>query len=268
MLLAFLPAMARADRIHLENGNVFDDVVLVSETPVKVRFLVGSGEMSLPASWIERIERAPGALEEYLLRSRDLAEQEQPQAEQYLALARWARLQGLRHAFRDSLLTAAELEPDLEGLPPLMASVDYTLDSAGGFWAPKPRPAVRAEVGHEPRNSVEDHGSASQSTGQPRPDVEIAAGLTRAIETLAQAELERSRAPRPSRTARVERHVYPLVRTAAFSFVSNGWVFPGVPLRGPDSDPSNPVIRKPANPAARALLARPPGSLLPVSAYQ
>ena len=64
-----------------------------------------------------------------------------------------------------------------------------------------------------------------------------------------------------------ERPAVPMVSTSV-AFVSSGWVFPGVPLRPAGSDPTNPVIREPANPYARALLSRPPGSLLPVSAYQ
>lgn len=269
VVLACLAATARADRIHLENGNVFDDVVLVSHTEEKTRFLVGSGEMSLPSSWIARVERAPGALAEYLDRSRALSEQERPSAQAYLELARWARSRGLDHGFRESLRAAAELQPDLEGLAPLMTGAGYRLDEAVGAWVPvgseRPRAAERAPA---PRpTSTARASDFGRSEAASEPNVEIAAGLTRAIETLARAELERSRRPSGFRTARVERRAFP-VAVAPVALVSTGWVFPGVPLRGAETEPDNPVIRKPANPHARALLARPPGSLLPVSAYR
>ena len=271
VVLACLPTAAWADRIHLQNGNVFDDVVLVSRTEAQVRFLVGPGEMSIPSSWIARIERGPGALEEYLRRSRELAAREQPTAEGYVSLARWARLQGLGHGFRESLLAAAELEPNLEGLAPLMAGIGYDFDSTRSAWLPersaRPQPEHREARAPASDAGGFEGGDGGRQAEPSAPNAEIAAGLTRAIETLAEAELERSRRPSAFRSARTVRHVYPQAVTA-FPLVSSGWVFPGVPLRSADSDPNDPIIRKPANPYARALLARPPGSLLPVSAYR
>ena len=269
VLLALSPALARADRIYLQNGETFEDVVLVSQTETRVRFRVASGAMTLPTSWIARVEKAPGALEEYLRRQSELARDPASSAQAYLELARWARASGLGHGFREALLLAAELEPGLEGLPPLMTAVGYSLDRELDVWvrgSPKaapvlaPQPAAaeaHAARAERERDYVPTDGSSSG---------EVAEGLVRAIETLAHAELERTRAA-PPRAARVQSAFVPLLSTSV-AFVSSGWVFPGVPLRGPDSDPSSPVIRNPANPAAKALLARLPGSLLPVSAHR
>ena len=264
--LIILPAAARADRVHLENGKTFDDVILVSQTQTQVRFRVASGEMSLPSSWVAWVEEAPGALEEYLDRQRSLAADPAPAAEAYLVLARWARARGQQHGFRDSILMAGELEPGLDGLAPLMATIGYYLDKRANVWVAG-RPA-----GRQPASGQAGvQGSETRSAGQA--DHRVAAGLTRAIEALAQAELEKSRAVNPRSAARFERPArvrsvfYPLV-SASVALAAPGWVFPGVPLRPPGSDPMNPVIRNPANPHARALLSRPPGSLLPVSAYQ
>ncbi len=267
--LVILPAVARADRIHLHNGKTFDDVVLVSQTQAQVRFRVASGEMSLPSSWVAWVEEATGTLEEYLDRQQSLAADPARAAEAYLALARWARARGLGHGFRESILMAGELEPGLDGLPPLMATIGYYRDPSANVWVagrPAGQRAARP-VPDPPGPRGSDAGSSENA------DLGVAAGLTRAIEALAQAELERSRAVNPPSEPRFERPerartvFYPLV-SASVALVAPGWVFPGVPLRPPGSDPTNPVIRKPANPFARALLARPPGSLLPVSAYQ
>lgn len=272
VVLALSSVRAGADRIYLENGKAFDDVVLVSQTEHQVRFRVASGEMTLPTSWIARVERVPGDLEEYLRRQGELAESTAPSATAYLELARWARARGLDHGFREALLLAAELEPGLDGLPPLMASLGYSMDRELAVWvsgghketgAPAPQRAVD--------RSREAVAARSEEVDRSDGNEEVAAGLARAIETLAQAELERTRRTPAPRPAAVGGAFVPLLSTSvAFvgSGVAAGWVFPGVPLRGPDADPSSPVIRNPANPAARALLARLPGSLLPVSAHR
>ncbi len=267
--LVILPAVARADRIHLENGKTFDDVVLVSQTQAQVRFRIASGEMSLPASWVAWVEEAPGTLGEYLDRQKRLAADPDSAAKDYLLLARWARARGLGHGFRESILIAGELEPELEGLPPLMATIGYYPDPKTNVWVASRQAGQRAARPAPDPPAARSLGAGSSESSDHR----VAAGLTRAIEALAQAELARSRAidtpsrPRFQRPERARTVFYPLV-SASVAFVTSGWVFPGVPLRPPGSDPNNPVIRKPANPYARALLARPPGSLLPVSAYQ
>ncbi len=269
MALLIPPAVARADRIHLENGKSFDDVVLVSQTRDQVRFRVASGVVSLPASLVAGVERAPGALEEYLGRQESLAADPAAPAEAWLALARWARAQGLAHGFRESLLMAGELEPGLSGLAPLMARIGYHFDPGTNVWGDH-RPASRTKVRAEPDSA---RPPRVETAPPDRGDQRIAEGLTRAIETLAQAELQRTLGrsvtsePALRRPARVQTAFYPLV-SVPVAYTATGWVFPGVPLRSPDSDPGNPVVRKPANPHARALLSRPPGSLLPVSAYR
>lgn len=267
--LVLLPVAARADRLHLENGKTFDDVVLISQTHTHVRFRVASGEMRLPLSWVARIEEAPGALAEYLQRHTALVENPEAPAEEYLELARWARSRGLRHGFRESILAAGELDPSLESLPPLMAAIGYVPDPATKVWVAERSAAREAkDESPQPVESNNSNRAALEASNQ-----EVAAGLTRAIETLAAAELERSRAAKATAEARIGRDrgvqpVYFPLATTSVALTAPGWVFPGAPLRPAGSDPSNPVIRKPANPYARALLARPPGSLLPVSAYQ
>ncbi|MCP4202548.1 MAG: hypothetical protein GY769_11510 [bacterium] len=267
--LVLFPAAGRADRILLENGKSFDDVVLVSQTQAQVRFRVASGEMSLPSSWVMRVERAPGALAEYLARAQSLAADPEAPAQAWLGLARWARARDLDHGFREALLMAGELEPKLEELLPLMARIGYRLDPETHVWL-HGGPA-RPTGGREPTDRARP---ASEEAGfRTRSEEQIAEGLTRALETLAEAELERTRgrsAPREPEfrsPPRARTAFYPLV-SVPVAYAATGWVFPGVPLRPSDSDPGDPIIRRPANPQARALLSRPPGSLLPVSAYR
>jgi hypothetical protein len=265
--LVIVPVVARADRIYLDNGKSFDDVVLVSQTPAQVRFRVASGEMSLPSSWVVRVEKTPGALEEYLDRQKTLAADPKASADAWLVLARWARAQGLNHGFREALLMAGELDVDLDGLPPLMARIGYALDPKNGVWMHgMPNHVTGAPTVTNPASSPR-----VETESRERSDNRIAEGLTRTVETLAKAELQRSRSTRASRELEHSRGVrtqfYPLV-SVPVAYTASGWFFPGVPLRSPDSDPGNPVIRKPANRDARALLSRPPGSLLPVSAYR
>ena len=272
--LVLLPAVAGADRIHLENGKSFDDVIVLERTADRIHFRLASGEMSLPSSWVTGVERERGALEQYLERKEAIAADPEATAETWLRLARWARARDVEHGFREALLMAGELEPGLEGLAPLMASIDYHYRAEEGAWF-QGRPAAASPSRARASTGPERKGDG---TSDPRPfetsaEQDVAQGLTRALERLAEAELERTRArsadPEPPRrrTATFGTMVYPIVAVPA-GFTTTGWVFPGVPLRGPDSDPNDPVIRKPLNPQARALLARPPGSLLPLSAYQ
>lgn len=269
LVLLLSPNLARADRIYLENGKSFDDVIVLGQSEDRIRFRVASGEMSLPLAWIDRIEEERGPLQEYEERRRALTADSAADAAAWLDLARWARAREIGHGFREALLQAGELDPELDGLRQLMAAIDYSFDSETGLWS-EGRPAA-------PRPSrVRDDPPAGgtdpwEATGGAQ---EIAQGLTRALERLAEAELERTRQrserPEPSRRRSFgagSTAVYPFV-SVPVGYVSSGWVFRGEPLRPANSDPKNPVIRNPRNAQARALLSRPPGSLLPLSAYQ
>ena len=151
-----------------------------------------------------------------------------------------------------------------------MAAIDHFFEPETGLWShgrPAAPPASRVR-----REASTGGADAWETTGGAQ---EIAQGLTRALERLAEAELERTRQrsepPEPSRRRSARSFggtvVYPFV-SVPVGYVSSGWVFRGEPLRSANSDPKNPVIRNPRNAQARALLSRPPGSLLPLSAYQ
>jgi hypothetical protein len=132
-LAAALALPAAADDVHLTNGNVFEDVVARVEGEQVVVQMRG-GALRLPASRVARIERRASALTEYLERRQEIAADRGAGAADWLALARWARDRGLDSSFREAARKAATLEPDLAGLPPLMQSLGYVRDEAGGPW--------------------------------------------------------------------------------------------------------------------------------------
>lgn len=130
---AVLALPAAADDVHLTNGNVFENVVARVEGEQVVVQMRG-GALRLPASRVARIERRDSALTEYLERRQEIATDRGAGAPDWLALARWARDRGLESSFREAARKAAMLDPDLEGLPPLMQALGYVRDDAGGPW--------------------------------------------------------------------------------------------------------------------------------------
>jgi len=125
---------AQADVVHFENGRSMEGVVL-EETADQIRLRVPFGEIGLPRSSVSRVERADSAFELYLARRAEL-EASDAEASDWLALARWAVDEGLDHSARESVLFAAELNPELDELVPLMRRFDYALDESLGEWVP------------------------------------------------------------------------------------------------------------------------------------
>lgn len=132
LLLAILAVPAFADDVYLTNGESFEGVLAVEHgTQVKIR--LPGGQVSLPLSMVERIERAPSAYQRFLDRRRELARTDADAAE-WLALAERAYRDELLHNARETALIAAELDPGLEGLAPLLERFDYVLDPEIGRW--------------------------------------------------------------------------------------------------------------------------------------
>lgn len=129
LLAAAVPAAA--DDVYLANGQVFEGVVARRDGD-KVRIRLEHGEMGVPASWVVRIEASETPLAEYLRRKEGLAPG--APAEAWLDLARWARSQGLPEGAREAALRAADLDPRLEGLAPILQAVGFVLDEERGVW--------------------------------------------------------------------------------------------------------------------------------------
>jgi hypothetical protein len=135
LLLAasLIPAAAFADDVYLKNGRKFEGVI-AEETDSQVRIRIQSGVLSLPRSQVLRVDSGDSALSDYLRRKEALRRGADTRAQDWLELARWARTQGLEQGTREAVLAAAELDPKLEGLAPILRSFRYIYDEQLGRW--------------------------------------------------------------------------------------------------------------------------------------
>jgi hypothetical protein len=134
LLFGLLPlAPVSADTVYLANGRTFENVIAeMTETEVKIR--MPGGSLSLPRSHVLRVESSDSDFAEYLRRKEAI--RRGATAADWLALAQWARRQGLEQAVREAALAAAHLDPRLEGLAPLLRSHGYVLDTQLDRWIP------------------------------------------------------------------------------------------------------------------------------------
>jgi hypothetical protein len=86
-------------------------------------------------SQVARIEEVDSALGEYRAREARLG-REPGDAEGWLELALWARAHDLEQGAARAALIAARLDPELEGLDPVMASLDHLYDESAHEWLP------------------------------------------------------------------------------------------------------------------------------------
>ena len=128
-----LPAAAVADDVYLLNGRKFEGVI-AEETDSQIRIRMQGGVLSLPKSQVLRVEQGDSALSEYLRRKEKVRRSAGAQAQDWLELARWARTQGLEQGTREAALAAAEIDPTLEGIAPILRSFRYVFDKQLGRW--------------------------------------------------------------------------------------------------------------------------------------
>lgn len=132
---SFSLAPLAADDVHLINGRVFEDVIAeVTESTVRIKMAEGS--LSLPREQVARVVESDSSLEEYLRRKEALRRVAEVRASDWLDLALWARTQGLEHGVREATLTAAQLDPRLAGLEPLMRGYGYVYEGELNSWIP------------------------------------------------------------------------------------------------------------------------------------
>lgn len=130
---SLLPVAAVADDVYLTNGRKFEGVV-AETTDSQVRIRLQGGVISLPKSQVLRVDSKDSDLSGYLLRKEALRRNPDARAQDWLELARWSRSQGLEHATREAALIAADLDPKLEGLAPILKSFRYSFDEQAGRW--------------------------------------------------------------------------------------------------------------------------------------
>lgn len=196
---AFLSAgSARADDVFLHNGNAFEGVIVVAESDEQVRIRLAYGEMTLPRSWIARIDRERSPLAEYLDRRRTLHSRADIGVTDWIGLARWARGRELEHGYKEALLEASRIDPRYSALSPLLRGIGYVFEESTGLWVSAVELRRAEEVREARRQAAEERARRADAGGDDgRRTTEET--LSRAIEVLALAELERE-----TRTSRRE----------------------------------------------------------------
>jgi len=130
-LAAAAPALA--DNVYLTNGKSFEGVVAKVDD-VHVRIQMPGGEIRIPRTSVERVEQGDSALATYLERKQELGKH--GSAAEWLELARWASANGLDQGARESALKAAQLDPHLAGLGPILRAQGYVFDRDLGRYIP------------------------------------------------------------------------------------------------------------------------------------
>lgn len=134
LLFGLFPlAPAWGDTVYLANGRTFENVVAeTTESEVKIR--MPGGSLSLPRSHVLRVESSDSDFAEYLRRKEAI--RRSTSAADWLALAQWAKRQGLEQGAREAAFAAANLDPRIDGVAPLLRSQGYVFDPQLDRWIP------------------------------------------------------------------------------------------------------------------------------------
>jgi len=132
-LAGLVPVSGRADTVYLANGRSFEGV-LAEETESQVHIRMPGGELKIAKSQVARVEKADSSYALYLERKQAL--RQGASAADWLALSRWAQGHGLPHGAREAALKAAEDEPRLAGLGPILRGFGYAFDEELERWIP------------------------------------------------------------------------------------------------------------------------------------
>jgi hypothetical protein len=260
-------APAWADTVYLANGRTFENVIAeTTETEVKIR--MPGGSLSLPRSHVLRVESSDSAFAEYTRRK--AAIRRSPAATEWLALAEWAKSQGLEQGVREAALAAANLNPRLEGLAPLLRSHGYVLDAqldrwipyadsmrrrgfvlADGEWISREESAARQRV----RDEEQERRRAERAATQAAQATQAVREVELAIAHLELRErIERTEAP-------------PAVGLPVYVYPGTWYIPPAPPCDGcgtePPSGPRPNPGSRPQPPRATHGVFHVPGSLLP-----
>ena len=128
-----LGGVATADTVYLTDGEVFENVEAeVTETQVRIELEIG--RISLPRSRVVRVEDSVSPLEAYRRKEQVLLQDVGSGAEDWLELALWARGEGYERGLKKAARTAAQYDPHLEGLAPLMRGFGYVFEEDLGGW--------------------------------------------------------------------------------------------------------------------------------------
>ncbi len=135
LLLSLVAIPLFADDVYLVNGRKFEGVI-AETTDSQVHIQMQGGILSLPKSQVLRVDTGDSSLAEYLRRKEALRKNPGARAADWLELARWAQAKELQQATREAALAAATLDPDLNGLGPILRGFGYVLDDQVDRWIP------------------------------------------------------------------------------------------------------------------------------------
>ncbi len=133
LLLSLVAVPLFADDVYLKNGRKFEGVI-AETTDSQVHIQMQGGTLSLPKSQVLKVESGGSNLAEYLRRKEGLKKNPGTSAADWLELARWAQARSLQQAARESALAAATLDPNLNGLGPILRGFGYVLHDQVDGW--------------------------------------------------------------------------------------------------------------------------------------
>jgi hypothetical protein len=135
LLVLAAAAPLAADTVRLRNGRSYEGVI-AERTGEGVRIRLAFGVLVMPHDQVVAIEKGASPLAEYLDRKAALAADPKTSAADWLALARWAKANDLAQGVREAAVLAAELDPHLPGLDPLLRPFGLVLDETAQRWLP------------------------------------------------------------------------------------------------------------------------------------
>lgn len=268
LMAGLAPQILPADVVHLANGRSMEGVIL-EETPTQILLRLPFGEIGLPRTSIARIERGRSPLEEFLDRQAAL-ERDLSGAAEWLELALWAERQGLDHSAREAVLVAARLDPGLPGLASPMATMGYEYEPNLAIWIPyeelmRRRGYVQSNgrwLSPDEALAVERAQQVAASTAAERQRRDR---LARALEMMVVAQMVRAEEERRLREeSAVVRDGIPLWGGYPVLIAPGYW--PRPPLRPMPHRRGDGRGSRHGDAHRDAIVARPPGSLIPVTA--
>ncbi len=124
-----------ADEVHLVNGKSFEDVTARTVGDEVWIELPAGGEIRLQKSQVASIDKAESGMDLYRQRARALGPE--AGAAKWLELAEWARGRKLSLGYREAVLTASRLDPELPGVVDAMHGLDFVWEEDLRQWLPR-----------------------------------------------------------------------------------------------------------------------------------
>lgn len=262
-----------ADTVYLANGRTFENVIAeTTETEVKIR--MPGGSLSLPRSHVLRVESSDSDFAEYTRRKEAI--RRGATAADWLALAQWAKRQGLEQGAREAALAAANLNPRLEGIAPLLRSHGFVFDEQLDRWIPyadsmRRRGFVLVAGQWISREEYEARQRALEEEMARRRAERAATQAAQATRAVREVELALANLELRERLERTEQPQHPLAWPPVYVYPGS-WFVPPVapPCHGhgcggtrpdPGSGPSS--SPRPHQPRSTHGVFHVPGSLLP-----